>query len=138
MSRFISVPRLLTALGAALALALATGASASAAYHPVWLCKPGLVPDPCTPGLSTTVFSATLHKLGVDHPQAVKHPAIDCFYVYPTVSGQPTGNANLHIDPEERSIALYQAARYTQYCNVYAPMYRQETLAGIGTGSPPT
>ena len=59
-------------------------------------------------------------------------PAIDCFYVYPTVSGQTTGNSNLQIDPEEKSIALYQASRYSQYCHVYAPMYRQTTLAGIG------
>jgi hypothetical protein len=45
---------------------------------------------------------------------------------------------DLHIDPEEDSIALYQAARYSQYCDVYAPMYRQVTLAGIGLGSPTT
>ena len=75
---------------------------------------------------------AEARPLRVEHPQAVKHPAIDCFYVYPTVSGQPTIDANLNIDPEERSIALYQAARYSQYCNVYAPMYRQLTLVGIG------
>ena len=55
--------------------------------------------------------------------------------MYPTVSDQKTGNANLHIDPEERSIALYQAARYSQYCKVYAPMYRQVTLAGIGSSA---
>ena len=39
-------------------------------------------------------------------------------------------DANLHIDPEERSIALYQAARYSRDCRVFAPMYRQITLAG--------
>ena len=58
--------------------------------------------------------------------------------MYPTVSGQPTGNANLQIDPEENSIALYQAARYSQYCRVFAPMYRQVTLDGIGQGKPTT
>jgi hypothetical protein len=72
----------------------------------------------------------------VTHPKQVAHPAIDCFYVYPTVSDQKTGNANLHVDPAERSIALYQAARYSQYCHVYAPMYRQVTLDGIGLGKP--
>jgi hypothetical protein len=74
----------------------------------------------------------------VIHPEATRHPAIDCFYVYPTVSDQKTGNSNLQVDPEQRSIALYQAARYSQDCRVFAPMYRQETLAGIGSGSPPT
>jgi Protein of unknown function (DUF3089) len=126
------------ALGAAIfTIALGAFATASSAKT-VWLCFPGHSPDPCTPGLSTTVFSPTLQQIGVQHPRQVAHPGIDCFYVYPTVSGQPTGNANLQIDPEENSVALYQAARYSQYCHVYAPMYRQVTLAGIGApGSKP-
>jgi Protein of unknown function (DUF3089) len=122
---------------AALALLIVLGAASTAAGKTVWLCKPGLHPDPCTPSLSTTIYSPTLTPLRVTHPRRVKHPAIDCFYVYPTVSDQPTPNANLHIDPEERSIALYQAARYSQYCRVFAPMYRQLTLAGLGTGLTP-
>jgi Protein of unknown function (DUF3089) len=133
------VQRRLTVVAAAYALALPLAAAAPAAARtPVWLCKPGLTRNPCTPGLSTTVYSPTLRKLRVIHPRAVKHPAIDCFYVYPTVSDQKTGNANLHIDPEERSIARYQAARYSQYCRVFAPMYRQLTLLGIGLGKPTT
>ncbi len=125
-------------LGAAAAMMLCAALAAGASARTVWLCKPGQKPDPCTPRLSTTVYSPTLKKLRVEHPKPVKHPAIDCFYVYPTVSGQPTGNANLHVDPEERSIALYQAARYSQYCRVFAPMYRQLTLLGIGLGKPST
>jgi hypothetical protein len=129
----------LITLAAALACAAAGASAASATSSPVWLCRPGVSPDPCAPGLSTTVYSPKLKRIGVQHPKPVKHPAIDCFYVYPTVSGQKTGNANLHVDPEERSIALYQAARYSQYCKVYAPMYRQVTLAGIHTlGENPT
>ena len=113
-------------------LALAPSAQAKT----VWLCFPGHSPDPCTPGLSTTVYTQSLKTpLRVAHPRAVKHPAIDCFYIYPTVSSQKTGNANLHIDPEERSIALLQAARYSQYCRVFAPMYRQETLVAVGNGA---
>ncbi len=128
------------------AVALATGLAAlvcavaapAASAKVVWLCFPGHKPDPCTPGLSTTVYSPTFKQLGTQSPKAVKNPSIDCFYVYPTVSGQKTGNANLQIDPEEQSIALYQAARYSQYCKVYAPMYRQETLDGIGLGTTTT
>src|SRR5437764_968603 len=129
---------LVVALAVALAALLIIASGASAASAPVWLCRPGLHRDPCTPGLSTTVYSPKLKRLGVRHPKAVKAAPIDCFYVYPTVSGQPTGNANRHVDPEERSIALYQAARYSQYCRIYAPMYRQVTLGGIGTGAKPT
>ena len=58
-------------------------------------------------------------------------PPIDCFYVYPTVSRQKTINANLTIDPEERAVAAAQAARFSQVCRVYAPMYPQLTLAAI-------
>jgi hypothetical protein len=128
----LTVRPLPACLVVAFALALVGAVPASA--NTVWLCKPGAAPDPCTPSLSTTVYSATGSVVAVRHPSPVKKPAIDCFYVYPTVSGQSTGNANLHIDPEENSIALYQAARYSQYCRVFAPMYRQETLAGIGLG----
>jgi hypothetical protein len=110
-------------------------ASQSASARIVWLCQPGHHPDPCTPGLSTTVYSPKLHQIKVVHPRQVKRPAIDCFYVYPTISGQKTTLANLHIDPEERSIALYQAARYSQYCRVFAPMYRQVTETALLSGT---
>ncbi len=105
----------------------------------VWLCRPGLQPDPCTPGLSTTVYSPRYERLGVRQPRQVRDPAIDCFYVYPTVSDQQTEYSNLKIEPEERSVALVQVARYSQYCRVFAPMYRQLTvpyLQRVGPGSP--
>lgn len=111
-------------------------ASASLAQaKTVWLCKPGSQPDPCTPSLDTTVFSPTGKELRVIHPKALKRPAIDCFYVYPTVSDQKTTLANFKIDPAERSIALYQVARYSLYCRVFAPMYRQVTLTALLNGN---
>jgi hypothetical protein len=110
----------------------------SAAAKPVWLCKPGLKSNPCDPGLRTTYFSPAGKKLRVGTPRAARPPKVDCFYVYPTVSDQPTGIANRRIDPELRSIALYQAARYGQHCRVFAPVYRQVTLAGLlGTAEVP-
>ena len=60
----------------------------AASAKPVWLCRPGVSPDPCTPGLSTTVYSPSLKAQRVLHPTPVRHPAIDCFYVYPTVGDQ--------------------------------------------------
>jgi Protein of unknown function (DUF3089) len=132
----------LVAGAAIVAAVLASSAPAAspraAGPKTVWLCLPGHRPDPCTPNLATTIYTPRIKKIGVVHPQRVKNPAIDCFYVYPTVSNQPTGNANLAIEPIERSIALYQAARYSQFCRVYAPMYRQLTLAGIGAAKPTT
>src|ERR1700751_2936352 len=123
-------------LGAAAAAALiALAWSSSASARITWLCRPGERPNPCAVSLSTTVYSPTLRPLRVGHPHAVRRPAVDCFYVYPTVSDQKTTLANLHIDPEERSIALYQVARYSQYCRVFAPMYRQVTLAALNSGN---
>jgi hypothetical protein len=107
----------------------------SAAARTVWLCKPGQHPDPCTPGLSTTVYSPTLQQGAVLHPRSVRSPKIDCFYVYPTVSNQKGPLANLHVDPEERSIALYQVARYSQLCRVFAPVYRQVTVPALESGN---
>jgi hypothetical protein len=107
--------------------------SGVASAKTVWLCKPGQLPDPCAANLSTTVYNAPLTTaLGVEHPRPERTPPIDCFYVYPTVSDQTTGNSNLQIQDTERSIALYQVSRYSQYCRIYAPMYRQVTLRGAG------
>ena len=113
------------------AAALAGGAAAfpaPAAADTLWLCRPGLKPDPCRPGLTTTVFSPGGTKLRVTRPRAARPRPVDCFYVYPTVSDVPGPHAPLRIDPELRSVALYQAARYSQYCRVYAPVYRQLSL----------
>lgn len=69
------------------------------------------------------------------HPKPAKRPLFDCFYVYPTVSDQSTTLSNRRIDPEQRSIALYQAARYSQYCREFAPMYRQVTVTALDSGT---
>ncbi|MGH2885500.1 MAG: DUF3089 domain-containing protein [Solirubrobacteraceae bacterium] len=132
--------RVISVMAAAAVVACSFAVAASAAgAKTVWLCLAGHAPDPCAPSLSTTVYTPKLKKLDVQHLRRVANPAIDCFYVYPTVSGQPTGNSNLVIGPAERSVALYQAARYSQNCRVYAPMYRQVTLAALGTtGTAPT
>jgi DUF3089 family protein len=115
---------------------LSLAPSAAGAAEPVWLCKPGVANNPCEPSLRTTVVSPAGQPLVVRNVQPARHPLFDCFYVYPTVSDQTTGNANLNVDPELRSIALYQAARYSQVCRVFAPVYRQVTvrsLLGIST-----
>jgi hypothetical protein len=119
------------AVSAAAAGALGTAAG-SATAATTWLCKPGLKSNPCAPGMTTTTISPTGETQGVQTTLKIaKKPKIDCFYVYPTVSDQKTPQATKRIDPEERSIALYQTARYATKCRVFAPMYRQITLAGL-------
>jgi hypothetical protein len=56
---------------------------------------------------------------------------VDCFYVYPTVSDQKMPQADFTVTPELRSIALYQAARFSRDCRVFAPVYRQITIQGL-------
>lgn len=123
---------LAVALSAASFLLLAGAGAGSASAATTWLCKPGLSPNPCTPGLGSTVLAPDGTPGAIVTPQVVKGtPDVDCFYVYPTVSDQPGIQATRKIDPEQRSIALYQAAGYSPTCRVFAPMYRQITLRGI-------
>jgi hypothetical protein len=91
--------------------------------------------DPCRGSLTTTVTAADGTST-VERAKPARKPKVDCFYVYPTVSHQSTTNANLHIDPEERAIAVWQASRFSQVCRVFAPMYRQLTVAAILGGTP--
>ena len=97
----------------------------------VWLCKPGQRANPCEPSLTTTTFSPTGKRLGVERVQRAKRRRADCFYVYPTVSDQQQPQATQVVDDVLRSIALYQTARYSRDCRVFAPVYRQVTIQGL-------
>jgi hypothetical protein len=121
---------------AVLALVVAAGASGGRAGVPdwkAWLCFPGAAHDWCSVALTTTVVTANGSKHNVPVPLAAD-PKIDCFYVYPTVSEEYRGNADLKLEPEERETAITQAARFSQVCRVYAPLYRQTT--GRAGGNP--
>jgi hypothetical protein len=104
---------------------------APASAKTTWLCRPGLENDPCAPGLATTRFAPDGRELGVQRVTRARRPRIDCFYVYPTVSDQKMPQANFTVTPELRSIALYQAARFSRDCRVFAPVYRQITIQGL-------
>lgn len=101
----------------------------------MWLCRPGQRPNPCEGSLTTTRQAPDGRSTVIRTKRDSKRP-VDCFYLYPTVSTQPSAVADLTIDPEQRSMASYQAARFSEVCKVYAPMYRQITLGGLGTATP--
>ena len=104
-------------------------AAAPASADVTWLCRPGESPDPCVGDLTTT-FQA---EGGVVRTPAVDPaPPVDCFYVYPTVSEQPGLNAEKVKEPSVVAIATFQAQQYSRHCRMFAPVYRQRTLAGIG------
>jgi hypothetical protein len=94
-----------------------------------WLCRPGQK-DACSVDLTTTVVAAN-GKLARESFQANPNAPIDCFYVYPTVSRDTTGNSDMNAGPEERSVILQQFARFASQCRVYAPLYRQFTLTAL-------
>jgi hypothetical protein len=119
----------------ALAAACVAGAGATTASAEVkWLCRPGLAQNPCQGDQKTTYFAPDGSST-VSTPKVPARPPIDCFYVYPTVSNQPTQNATQTADPEVRSIAVYQAQRFSTRCRVFAPLYRQVTAAGVSSAS---
>lgn len=86
--------------------------------------------DSCRSDLATTVVAPT-GAMHVVQTRPAASPPVDCFYVYPTISGQTTVNASLSVGFREREVATAQAARFSQVCRVYAPVYRQITLSAL-------
>lgn len=95
-----------------------------------WVCRPD-VDDVCDTGLDSTIVDAD----GTLVPQPFTpdpEAPIDCFYVYPTISRDPTANSDLVAgDAEERFVAVNQVAPLGEGCRVYAPLYRQVTLSAL-------
>jgi hypothetical protein len=94
-----------------------------------WLCKPGRQ-DACAVDLNTTVVKAD-GSLAREEWKGDPNAPIDCFYVYPTVSTDPTPFSDMTADPAELNVIRQQFARFGSVCRQYAPLYRQVTLAGL-------
>jgi hypothetical protein len=100
-----------------------------------WICRPDLADDECRDLDVTTV--APDGTTTVEERRPAENPPIDCFYVYPTVSSDPGPVADLEWAPEdnEARTVVAQAAQYARSCRVFAPVYRQITLNGLGSAS---
>ena len=115
-----------------LALAIAGSASAQTAKNDygdgkTWLCRPGRQ-DACVVDLTATVVAAN-GSLTREDFKANPNAPIDCFYVYPTVSLDKSGNSDMEPGPEETGVVRVQLARFASQCKLYAPMYRQATCS---------
>jgi hypothetical protein len=97
-----------------------------------WICHPDLADDTCR-DLSATEVRADGTRRPAELAPATD-PAIDCFYVYPTVSADPGVNSDLSPGEAEISTVAAQAAPFASTCRVFAPAYRQLTLAALGSG----
>ena len=97
-----------------------------------WLCRPDLARDQnaCSIDNTTTVVAAS-GSFTREAWQADAKAPIDCFYVYPTVSTDPTPNSDMIADPAERNVIRQQFARFGSVCRQFAPLYRQVTLVGL-------
>jgi len=125
---------LLLSAGAA---AAQTGAQTAAlppndyAKPDTWLCRPDKTAgNACNVNLSTTIVKAD----GSESTEAFKadpKAPIDCFYVYPTVSNDPTVLSDMTPGPEETNVVKVQFARLGAKCRLYAPLYRQFTLTAL-------
>ena len=116
---------------------LGLAAPAAAAPAPVnygentaWLCRPGRA-DVCSEPVVSTVVpadgAAPSKRTYAPDPAA----PIDCFYVYPTVSQEQAGNADMTPGPEETRAAGSQFARFATRCRPFAPLYRQTTIPAM-------
>ena len=107
--------------------------TAPAASGPVWLCRPGLANDPCTANLAATVEPgpSPISSTTVQPNPPPTTPAIDCFYVYPTVSAQADHQRQPALDFRPKPVAEAQASPFAPHCRIFAPMYRQLTLGAL-------
>lgn len=129
----------LAAIGLATVLTVAASACAQTTPAPKtpndyakpesWLCLPGRQ-DACASDQTATIVEAD-GKTSIETFKTATAPAYDCFYVYPTVSTDPGGNSDMVIDPAEKRVVDQQLARFSSKCRVFAPMYRQVTLAAL-------
>jgi len=94
-----------------------------------WLCLPGQS-GACDAAEDATVVAAN-GALTVEKFTPAKAPAIDCFYVYPTVSRDPGVVSTMNVAPEELRVVAQQFARFGQVCRTFAPLYRQFTLTAL-------
>jgi hypothetical protein len=102
-----------------------------------WLCR-AVSGDACTADLSTTVIAAD-GKLTRESWSADPKAPVDCFYVYPTVSTEPSGNSDMNAGAAEKAVVRIQFARFASVCRPFAPIYRQVTLTALraaATGNP--
>jgi hypothetical protein len=140
---------LLAAIGAPLSIPAVSAQTAPPAATPAsapdytqdsaWLCRPGRT-DACSANQDVTVIQAN-GKRKIEKFKPAPGPQFDCFYVYPTVSNDPTPNSDMNPGLEEKLVAASQAARFAAKCRVFAPLYRQVTLTALKaflTGQPVT
>jgi hypothetical protein len=100
-----------------------------------WICHPDLDDDVCA-DISTTVIEPDGTRR-VEDLSPAEEAGFDCFYAYPTTSGDPGPLSDLDVDESETDTVRAQVARLGSVCRLFAPAYRQVTRTGLGGGATP-
>ncbi|MFE2636506.1 DUF3089 domain-containing protein [Streptomyces scopuliridis] len=169
-----AVRRLLIPVAAVLAMVLLStsaqaGPATRAAVDPdarpldrtVWLCRPGLVHNPCGqdaegmpqsagpelvtryPSGGTRLLDATRFTAGGSGKRepftVTERPPVDCFHAYPTVDLLPnpplqTGSRPPVPRDVHQAVTLMQTARFAGLCRMFVPVYRQVPLPALLAG----
>lgn len=95
-----------------------------------WMCRPAVDDGTCSANLDAVAIDASGGRVPDAYVPATA-PPIDCFYVYPTTSTDPTTYSDLAPDAQERRAVHGQAARLGERCRLFVPIYHQLTLAGL-------
>jgi hypothetical protein len=96
-----------------------------------WLCRPDQPTDVCGRSDQNAVVLSADGSTSVERFRVDSQAPVDCFYVYPTVSREPGGNASMKVAEEEIAVVNQQFARFGAVCKRYAPLYRQVTLSAL-------
>jgi hypothetical protein len=119
-------------LGPAPASAAEEAAPLDYALADNWVCRPDLG-KACRDDLGAAVLTAG-GKVQVEPFRPAADPAVDCFYVYPTVSESPGISAAPLVTEAERRAVRQQAERFSSVCRLYVPFYRQVTATSMRPG----
>ena len=95
-----------------------------------WVCRPGTGNDVCSRDLNAVAIAASGARTPAPY-RAAASAAIDCFYVYPTTSDEPTLYSGLDAEEWVKKEVHEEAARMGSVCRVFAPLYHQLTIAGL-------
>jgi hypothetical protein len=106
------------AFAAGLSAAAAAAAEGTAPLAPndysspaAWLCWPGATLNACDTDLTTTVVAAD-GVMTIEPFKPDPNAPIGCFYVYPTVSTDPSVLATMKVEAQERTVIAQQFARF--------------------------
>jgi hypothetical protein len=96
-----------------------------------WLCRPARPTDACGGSNQDATVLRADGSTRLERFHADPSVPIDCFYVYPTVSLDPGGNAPMKVEQQQIAVVKQQFARFASVCRPYAPLYRQVTLSAL-------